>query len=338
MKSSWTWKTGLKQQWGNRARPIHTSTNRSASPPLSTSSNYYSSPSSPEGQQSRECNIENWEDPKQRQYSTWTRVVSKGRAGYQENDHVPEHTHGFCVHEKRKPPHPGSSLYHSFCGKPLHESQLPWEKNLLQGQCQQIRAKWYRNHGRDVGMENHWHYYGYNHCDEFLRGCLKQRENVCPRSRGCKRKCETPVLLLVSAGLLKWMLVTHQTPWELHNKIKIIQPELVGDVLSEYLKSVLQWCLRTTQIASGASGALHLQPVGVLMISEPTLEWMRDHLKTTIGSTFVEMHPLLAGRSPYQTAPASSSSCPAALPIVTGNKRESTHKWLRRPYRGGVIS
>ena len=35
---------------------------------------------------------------------------------------------------------------------------------------------------------------------------------------------EIPMLLLVPAGLVQWMLTTPRTPWELHQKIMVKMP------------------------------------------------------------------------------------------------------------------
>ena len=84
-----------------------------------------------------------------------------------------------------------------------------------------------------------------------------------PGAGDSKEECETPVMLLVPSGLPEWIMDTLQTPWELHKKIKSIQPELVRDMMLDYPKPALQWCLHVTQIASGATNTLHIQPMEV---------------------------------------------------------------------------
>ena len=67
-------------------------------------------------------------------------------------------------------------------------------------------------------------------------------------------------MLLVTPELLEWVLDTLWTPWELYEKIKSIQLELIGDAMPEYLKPALQWRLRVMKIFSNTA----LDPLVVL--------------------------------------------------------------------------
>ena len=71
---------------------------------------------------------------------------------------------------------------------------------------------------------------------------------------------ETPVLLLIPAGLVEWLLIAQRSPWDLHKKITgVINDAGIANV-SDKMKISLGWCLKAGQIPSRDAGSNTFYP------------------------------------------------------------------------------
>ena len=110
-----------------------------------------------------------------------------------------------------------------------------------------------------------------------------------PKQGDFTEDVDTPMLLLIPAGLVQWLLIAQRSPCDLHKKImEVINGAGIVNV-PDKMKMSLGWCLKAGQIASGDAGLNTFDPTGVFIHDPVTIAWLKQRLNTTIG---IEVAPL----------------------------------------------
>ena len=105
-----------------------------------------------------------------------------------------------------------------------------------------------------------------------------------PTSEDTQEYTEAPLLLLIPAGLVEWMLARAHILWDLHEKIMVTISKTGESTMPTGMEMSLNRCLKGAMVQMGTQGCNILKPTAILTKDPVTIGLLKQRLDTTLGT------------------------------------------------------